>query len=46
MWKEFTVQRNQKWLKILPKTLKFYNQKVQNYWSFTKRASEKHELII
>ena len=30
LWKQFTVQKNQKWLNILPKIIKDYNNKVHS----------------
>jgi len=46
MWKEFTIQGNQKWLKILPKILSFYNHKVHRTIGVSpEEASDNPEII-
>jgi len=47
MWKEFTIQGNQKWLKILPNVLNFYNNKIHGTIEVSsKEESENPEKII
>jgi hypothetical protein len=46
MWKEFTIQGNQKWLKILPKILNFYNHKIHRTIGVSpEEASDNPEII-
>ena len=46
MWKQFTEQGNQKWLKILPKILDFYNHKVHRTIGVSpEEASDNPEII-
>ncbi len=46
MWKEFTIQGNQKWLKILPKILNFYNHKIYRTVGVSpEEASDNPEII-
>ena len=46
MWKKFTINGNQKWVKILPEVLKEYNNKIHSVIKTTPiEASENPEKI-